>query len=259
MRRVRFEDPTGAIRDGEWTDRGVEFGGAVYDPEEVNILPPVEPTKIVCLGSNYVEHIKEGGGDLPPRPLLFYKAPNAVAGHKDIVRLFDPAVNKDRLPADSELELGEGRIDFEAELGVVIGEQCRNVTAEDAKDVIAGYTCVNDISNRDDQSIETNWIRGKAFDGSAPIGPIVASPDLVDDDPRIRLWQNGELKQDSSNDEMVFSVSEAIEEITHYVTLERDDVISMGTTAGVGPMAEGDKIEIEIDGIGRLEHYVAGP
>ncbi|WP_436934698.1 fumarylacetoacetate hydrolase family protein [Halovenus marina] len=256
MKQVRFTDPAGSTRTGRWTDDGIEFGDRTYDPDEVDILPPVEPTKFVCLGANYIEHIKEGGGEPPKRPLLFLKGPNAVAGHGDTVTIPDVDVDEELLPDDWGIDLGEGRIDYEAELGVVIGQQCKDVDAEDAEDVIAGYTCANDISNRDDQAAETNWIRGKAFDNASPIGPVLATPEHVDPDPRIRLYQNGELKQDSEEDEMVFSVAEAIEAITEFVTLEEGDVVMMGTTHGVGPLEDGDTIEIEIEGIGTLEHDV---
>jgi len=255
MKRVRFKNPAGSIRTGRWTDDGIEFANRTYDPDEVDVLPPAEPSKFVCLGSNYVEHIREGGGEIPDRPLLFLKGPNAVAGHGDTVTIPDVNLDEDKLP-DHPMATGDGRIDYEAELGVVIGEQCRNVDAEDAEDVIAGYTCADDISNREDQLAETNWVRGKAFDNASPIGPVLATSEHVDPDPRIRLYQNGELKQDSEDDELVFSVGEAIEEITEYVTLEEDDVVLMGTTYGVGPLEDGDTIEIEIEGIGTLEHSV---
>jgi 2-keto-4-pentenoate hydratase/2-oxohepta-3-ene-1,7-dioic acid hydratase in catechol pathway len=257
MRKVRFRDQAGSTREGEWTEDGIEFGGDTYDPDAVDILPPVVPTKIVCLGANYVEHIKEGDGALPERPLLFLKGPNALAAHGDTVTLPDVDTDDELLPDDWPMDLGHGRIDYEAELGVVIGEQCKHVDAADAHDVIAGYTCANDISNRDDQAAEVNWVRGKAFDNASPIGPVVASPELVDDDPLIRCYLNGEIVQDSSDDEMVFSVAEAIEEITRFITLEEDDVVLMGTTSGVGPLSDGDTVEIEIEGIGTLEHDVS--
>jgi 2-keto-4-pentenoate hydratase/2-oxohepta-3-ene-1,7-dioic acid hydratase in catechol pathway len=255
MRRVRFKDRGGSIRIGEWEEGGdIEWGDETYDPDEVDILPPVEPTKIVCLGANYMEHIRESRTrkvpeDVPDRPDLFLKGPNAVAGHRDTVTLPEPGIDHQDIEDD--------RIDHEAELGVVIGEQCRNVSEEDAMDVVAGFTCMNDVSNRNDQADERNWIRGKAFDNAAPLGPVVASPDLVPDDPQIRLWVNGEKKQDSADDEFVFSPSEAIAEITRWVTLEEDDVVAMGTTYGVSPLSDGDTVEIEIEGIGRLEHDVA--
>jgi len=239
MRRVRFRDPAGAIRQGEWTDDGIEFAGQTYEESAVDVLPPTEPSKVVCLAGNYVEH---AGGDIPDRPSLFLKGPNAVAGHGDTITL----------PA------GKERVDYEAEVGVVIGEQCRRVDEEDALDVVAGYTNMNDVSNRDDQQIEQNWVRGKAFDGSAPMGPVVATPEHIDDpeNPRIRLWQNGELKQDSDDDELIFSVSETIAEVTSLVTLEPGDVLAMGTSGHPEAMSDGDTIEIEIDGVGRLRHSV---
>ncbi|HKJ57712.1 MAG TPA: fumarylacetoacetate hydrolase family protein [Halobacteriales archaeon] len=240
MRQARFRDPAGSVRTGEWTPDGIEFGGDVYDPDDVDVLPPVEPSKIVCIGLNYADHAEETNSDIPERPLLFLKGPNTLAGHGDVVTL----------------PPGKDRVDYEAELGVVIGEQCRNVAEADAMDVVAGYTCVNDLSNRDDQRQEQNWIRGKAFDNAAPIGPVVASPDLVPDDASIQLRQNGELRQESTIDNLIYSIPELIAEITAYVTLEEGDVIATGTTSGVGPMSDGDTIEVEIEGVGVLKHGV---
>lgn len=240
MRRVRFEDPAGSVRTGEWGDDGIDFAGRTYDPTEVNVLPPVEPTKIVCVGLNYSDHAEETDSDIPDRPLLFLKTPNALAAHGDTVALPE----------------GKERIDHEAELGVVIGRQCRNVPADRAMEVVAGYTCVDDLSNRDDQRVEQNWVRGKSFDNSAPIGPVVASPDLVPDDAEISLRVNGELKQHSSIDNLIFPVPELIEEITELITLEPGDVIATGTPAGISALSDGDAIEVEIEGVGRLEHSV---
>jgi 2-keto-4-pentenoate hydratase/2-oxohepta-3-ene-1,7-dioic acid hydratase in catechol pathway len=240
MRRVRFSDLAGATRTGIWTDDGIEFGGETYDPNEVDILPPSNPSKIVCIGLNYADHAEEEGMELPDRPMLFLKPPNTVSGHGDTVTL----------PSEKET------VEFEAEFGVVIGEQCRNVPESEAMDVVEGYTCVNDISNRDDQRQEQNWIRGKAFDDAAPIGPVIATPDEVPADARIELRLNGETRQESTIDEFIFSVPELIAEITTYMTLEPGDVISTGTTAGVGALSDGDRVAIEIEGIGTLEHGV---
>lgn len=240
MSHVRFRDPAGSVREGLWTDDGIVFADSTYDLDEIDVLPPTEPSKIVCVGLNYADHAAESGMDIPERPLLFLKPPNSVAGHGDTVTL----------PAEKE------QIEYEAELGVVIGKQCRNVAAEDADSVIEGYTCVNDISNRDDQKVEQNWIRGKAFDGSAPIGPVVAPPDEVPDDAAVELRLNGEVKQQSSRSEFIFSVPEIIEEITTYMTLEPGDVVITGTPAGVGPLSDGDRVEVEIEGVGTLEHEV---
>ncbi|MDY7083180.1 MAG: fumarylacetoacetate hydrolase family protein, partial [Halobacteria archaeon] len=211
----------------------VEFGGERYDvgDNEVEILPPSNPTKIVCIGLNYADHAEETGSEVPDRPLLFLKPPNAVAGHGDTVTL----------PA------GKERVDYEAELGVVIDSQCRNVSREGAMDVVKGFTCINDISNRDDQREEQNWVRGKAFDNAAPFGPVVAEPQHVPEDASIEMRVNGEVKQESSRDEFIFSVPELIEE---------GDVISTGTPAGVGPLEDGDKVEVEVEGVGTLEHEV---
>ncbi|GAB3680862.1 fumarylacetoacetate hydrolase family protein [Salinarchaeum chitinilyticum] len=241
MHRVRFRDPAGAVRAGTWTGDGVAFAGSEYDLSEVDVLAPCEPEKIVCIGRNYVAHADERDEDVPDRPLLFLKPPNAVASHGDLV----------------ELPAGKETLEYEAELGVVIGEQCRNVSEADAEDVIAGYTCGVDLSNRDDQDREQNWVRGKAFDGAAPLGPVLATPEELPDDARIRLWQNGELRQDATLDQLVFPIPELIAEITEYLTLEPDDVILTGTPEGVGPLADGDEIEVEVEGVGRLEHGVA--
>jgi 2-keto-4-pentenoate hydratase/2-oxohepta-3-ene-1,7-dioic acid hydratase in catechol pathway len=243
MRHVRFRDPAGAVRNGEWTDDGVAFGGETYAVEDVDVLPPVTPSKIVCIGLNYADHAQETDSEVPDRPLLFLKPPNAVAGHGDTVTL----------PA------GKDRVDWEAEMGVVVGEQCRNVDAADAMDYVAGFTCLDDVSNRDDQFEEQNWVRGKAFDGSAPIGPVVADPEHVPEDASIELRVNGETKQSSDRTQLIFSVPELIEEITTYLTLEPGDVISTGTPAGVGAFSDGDHVELEVEGVGTLEHDVRVP
>jgi len=257
MKRVRFRDSAGNVRGGRWTMEGGEpvvtaaagpygriaFGDESYPPEEVDVLPPCEPTKIIAVGRNFADHAAEHDADVPDRPMLFIKPPNTVASHNSTVTL---------LP-DKE------RIDYEAELGVVIGEQCRSVSEDGAMDVVAGFTCLNDISNRDDQRQEQNWVRGKAFDNSCPIGPLVATPEHVPEDASIELRLNGELKQSANREDMVFSVPELISEITEYMTLVPGDVIATGTPEGVGPLTNGDDVAIEIEGVGTLEHSVRIP
>lgn len=242
MRRVRFRDPAGTVRQGEWTDDGIVFGSDTYEPtdEAIDVLAPTEPSKIVCVGLNYADHADESNMEIPDRPLLFLKPPNTLSSHGDTVTL----------PADKD------RVDFEAEIAIVVGEQCRDVAAEDAMSVVEGFTCLNDISNRDDQEIEQNWIRGKAFDNSAPVGPVVATPDEVPEDAAVELRVNGETRQSSSRSEWIFSLPELIEEITTYMTLEPGDLISTGTPAGVGPLEDGDTVELEVEGVGTLEHSV---
>jgi 2-keto-4-pentenoate hydratase/2-oxohepta-3-ene-1,7-dioic acid hydratase in catechol pathway len=257
MKRVRFRDPSGSVRTGAWlagdgtpaetdsagTEGVIEFGGSRYDPSEVTVLPPCEPTKLVCVGRNYVAHAEEMGGDVPDRPLLFLKPPNTVASHGTEVTL----------PA------GKQRLDYEGELGVVIGEQCRHVSESEAMDVVAGFTCVVDLSNRDDQTREQNWVRGKAFDGAAPLGPVLSTPEHVPSNPTIELRVDGELEQTSKNQRPVFDVPELVAEITTYMTLEPGDVIATGTPDGVGPLSDGNEVTVRIEGVGVLRHSVSIP
>ncbi|ELY48101.1 fumarylacetoacetate hydrolase family protein [Natronorubrum sulfidifaciens] len=245
MKYVRFRDPAGAVRRGEFENGHVHFGNQKYalESDEIDVLAPCEPSKIVCIGRNYADHADEMGSDVPDRPLIFLKPPNTIASHDDTVTA----------PA------GKERIDYEAELGVVIGEQCRHVPVSEAMDVVEGFTCVNDISNRDDQEKEQNWIRGKAFDGAAPLGPLLATPDEVPADASVQSRVNGELKQDGSREQLIFPIPELIAEITAYMTLEPGDVIATGTPEGVGPLSDGDEVEIEIEGVGTLSHSIRRP
>ena len=245
MRYVRFRDPAGAVRKGTWYDNGekIQFGDKGYSAAEVDLLPPCEPSKIVCVGLNYADHAEELGKEPPDRPRLFFKPPNAVAGYESTVTL----------PS------GKDHLEYEAELAAVVGRQCRDVSEDKAMDVVEGFTCMNDLSNRDDQAIEQNYVRAKGFDGAAPLGPVVATPDEVPDDAFIRTRLNGERKQDGSLDNLIFSVPKIIAEITSYITLEAGDVIATGTPKGVGPLSDGDEVEIEIEGVGTLRHAVRIP
>ncbi|RDZ39506.1 2-hydroxyhepta-2,4-diene-1,7-dioate isomerase [Haloferax sp. Atlit-4N] len=240
MHWIRFIAPSGTTKYGELNGDKVTCADQTYPLDEIEVRPPTDPSKIICVGLNYADHAAEAGMDVPDRPLLFLKPKNTVASHGDTIPLLK----------DKE------RIDYEAELGVVISRQCRNVPKDRAMEVVDGFTCVNDISNRDDQEIEQNWVRGKAFDNSAPVGPVVASPDEVPSDARIQLRVNGEIKQDSSRDKFIFSVPELIEEITKYITLEPGDIISTGTPFGIGPVEPGDVMEVEIEGVGTLRNKV---
>jgi len=252
MKQVRFRDPSGLERTGYWTvnEQGeplengqIRFGNETYDPSEVTVLSPCEPTKVVCVGRNYAKHADERGEEVPDRPLLFLKPPNTVTSHR----------------SDVQLPAGKDRLDYEGEIGVVIDDQCRNVAAEDAMGVVAGYTCLVDLSNRDDQDREQNWVRGKAFDGAAPVGPVLAPPENVPADARIEVWVNGEKRQSASREQLIFSIPELIEEITTYLTLEPGDVIATGTPEGVGALADGDEVVVEVEGVGRLKHTVTIP
>lgn len=254
MHYVRFRDPDGNLRQGKIQNSNTivayptQTGTFTITPEtfsvdNVSILPPCSPSKIVCIGLNYADHAAEQDSEVPDRPLLFLKGPNTIAGHTDQLTL----------PS------GKSRIDYEAELGVVIGSRARHIDRESAASVIAGYTCVNDISNRDDQQIETNWVRGKAFDNSAPIGPVIATPDEVDEDTSIQCRVNDELVQNSDCGKLIFSIPELIKEITTYLTLEPGDIISTGTPEGVGPLNDGDTVEVEVEGVGTLRNTIRIP
>jgi len=241
MRQARVRDPAGAVRTGVYHGDTVVAAGREYDlaDPDVDLLAPCEPEKIVCVGRNYVAHAEERSAAVPDRPLLFLKPPNCVA----------PPGGTVPLPAGKTVE-------HEAELAVVIGREARNVPAEEADSYVAGYTCLDDLSNRDDQDRETNWVRGKAFDGAAPLGPCVADPEHVPADAAVELRLNGDLVQSGARDQFVFSVPELVAEVTSYLTLAPGDVISTGTPAGVGPVTDGDTVEVEVEGVGTLEHGV---
>ncbi|MFO7791944.1 MAG: fumarylacetoacetate hydrolase family protein [Candidatus Saliniplasma sp.] len=243
QRKVRFSDESGNVMIGDWKDHGIESGNLIYDPSEVNILPPSKPTKMICVGRNYIKHAEEMNNELPEKPLLFIKTPNCIVGHEDTIELLE----------------GKERVDYEAELAVVIGRQCKFVKKGNALDVVEGYSCMIDVTNRDDQMWEKNWVRGKAFDDSAPVGPVIVPYNSTCEDAGIQLRLNDEIKQDSTIDNMYFSVPELIEEITKYMTLERGDIIATGTPEGVGPLQDGDTVEVEIEGIGTLRNHFRKP
>jgi len=240
MRRVRFT-PMGVFdpRIGERVGDVIHAGGASYRLPDVRLLAPCTPSKIVCVGRNYAAHADELGNDVPKRPLLFLKPPSAVIGPGEAICLPDSA-----------------EVHYEAELAVVIGARCRRVRAAEAAEVILGYTCLNDVSDRIAQTWETNWVRAKAFDTSAPLGPDIVSPDEVEEPLHIVLRLNGEIRQDGWTNALIFPIPQLIEEITARMTLEPGDVIATGTPAGVGRLAPGDVVEVTIDGVGTLRNPV---
>jgi 2-keto-4-pentenoate hydratase/2-oxohepta-3-ene-1,7-dioic acid hydratase in catechol pathway len=238
MRHARFTDPAGTVRRGEWCDGTVRAAGRTYDRETVDVLPPTEPSKVLGVGRNYRE-VYDDEASFPNRPRIWWKGEhNVLAGHGDTVAL----------PADEEVV-------YEAELGVVVGTECRNVDPSAVPDVVAGYTCVNDLSNMD-HADDAGFLRVKSFDNAAPMGPVLADPEHVPEQPRVRLWLDGDLQQDSAGDEFVFSVPEMIAEFSQYVTLRPGDVVITGTPADFGPVGSGEHVAIEIEGVGRLEHDI---
>ncbi len=239
--RVRVRDPGGLPREGTYDGETVHLGNGTWTPTDIEWLPPAEPTKIVCLARNVAAHAAEHGSAVPDRPAYFLKPPSAVIAHQGRV-VVTPAIDV---------------VEYEAELAAVVGEQVTGVTPETAMEAVAGLTIMNDLSNRADQREEQNWVRGKAFDGAAPLGPGLVDPAAVPADADITLAVNGEVRQTGSRDEYAFGVAEAIADLTQYVTLEPGDVIAMGTPAGVGELADGDRVAITIEGIGTLEHTIS--
>jgi 2-keto-4-pentenoate hydratase/2-oxohepta-3-ene-1,7-dioic acid hydratase in catechol pathway len=226
------------------TRRGDLVGG---DTSGLAHLPPVgRPGKIIAVGRNYREHAAEEGLDAPSDPILFAKFPSALAGHGA------PIVWR---AADT------GQVDYEAELAVVIGRTARDVPAERALDHVLGYTCLNDVSARDLQFGDGQWVRGKSLDTFCPMGPCIVTGDEIPDPGAlaVRCLVNGEVVQDASTREMVHSVPALIAFCSRFMTLEPGDVIATGTPGGVGVFREpprflgdGDEVTVEIDGIGRL-------
>jgi len=213
------------------------------------VLPIERPGKIICVGLNYRDHAEEQGIALPEAPLLFAKWQNALIGPAEPI-VIPPIVTK---------------CDFEAELGVVIGERVRDVSAENALDAVAGYICVNDVSARDLQFADGQWTRGKSPDTFCPVGPSLVPRDEIPDPQAlaIRAILNGEAVQDSNTSNMVFGIAEVIAYVTRTITLEPGDLIATGTPAGVGAfrkpplfMQPGDEITIEIEGLGSLTNPV---
>ena len=218
---------------------------------EVNLLAPLpRPTKIIAIGLNYKDHVEETGREMPKAPVLFSKPPTATIGPEASIVI----------PNESS------KIDYEVELGVVIGVSGRNIPKETALDHVGGYTVFNDISARDFQYRDGQWFRGKSFDTFAPMGPVLTLPDQIRDPQNLHLELrlNGKKRQDSSTANMVFSVAELIADISKVLTLEPGDVIATGTPAGVGFVAKpkpvflqpGDVVEAEIEGIGILRNPV---
>ena len=209
---------------------------------EAVLLAPVEPSKIVCVGRNYREHAAELGHDVPIEPLIFFKPPSSLVGPRQtIVR---PKIS--------------ARVDHEGELGVVIGNKCRNIKPdEDVKPYILGYTCVNDVTARDLQSRDGQWTRAKGFDTFCPVGPVVV--DTLDPWAGIAVETrvNGATKQKGNTRDFIFPLDAIIRYISQVMTLLPGDLIATGTPSGVGPLVAGDKVEVTVQGVGTLQSVVS--
>lgn len=250
MRWVRLQAPDGYEGYGWVQDGRVgPVTGSPFDEyqreelrwslDEVRLLAPVQPRKIVAVGRNYPAHAAEHGAEVPPVPLIFLKPPTAVIGPGEPIRL----------PPQSK------QVEHEAELAVVIGKRGRWITVDEAPKYIWGYTAANDVTARDLQRRDGQWTRAKGFDTFAPLGPWVDTA-FDPTDATVLCRVNGEIRQMGSTQEMVFSIPQIIAFVSSFMTLEPGDVILTGTPAGVGPLQPGDVVEVEIEGLGILRNPV---
>jgi 2-keto-4-pentenoate hydratase/2-oxohepta-3-ene-1,7-dioic acid hydratase in catechol pathway len=208
---------------------------------DVKLLAPVIPrSKVVCIGKNYADHAAEMDSEVPSEPIIFIKPNTSVIGPNEVIIW----------PRMSE------RVDYEAELAIVIGRICKEVPASKAKDVIYGYTLANDVTARDLQKKDGQWSRAKGFDTFCPLGPWIET-EFVPGDQKITSTLNGEVKQSSMLSEMIFKVPQIVEFVTNVMTLLPGDVILTGTPAGIGPMPSGASITVAIDGLGALTNKVS--
>jgi 2-keto-4-pentenoate hydratase/2-oxohepta-3-ene-1,7-dioic acid hydratase in catechol pathway len=219
---------------------GYSLGAPLRDGlRGAKVLAPVPPSKIVCVGLNYKDHAAEVGKPLPAEPLLFIKPSTAVLDPGEAIKL----------------PPGVGRVDYEAELAIVIGRRAHRVARANAWDYILGLTCLNDVTARDLQNRESQYTRCKGFDTFAPLGPCIASG--VDGAPRdVEGWVNSTRRQASNTGQLIFSIEHLVEFITFVMTLEPGDVIATGTPSGIGPLKAGDVVTVKVEGVGELKNPV---
>jgi 2-keto-4-pentenoate hydratase/2-oxohepta-3-ene-1,7-dioic acid hydratase in catechol pathway len=218
----------------------IEFTGRRWALPDVRLLAPILPTKVIGIGKNYADHAAEMGGDPPPdRPVMFLKPSTAVIGPDDSIRL----------PPDSR------RVDYEAELAVVMGTVVRDVTRDRALSTVLGYTCANDVTARDQQQADVQWTRAKGHDSFCPLGPWIETG-LDPGDVEVRAELDGAVKQQSRTSKLVHDVATLIAYVSHVMTLLPGDVILTGTPAGVGPLAAGSAVSITVEGVGTLTNPV---
>ncbi|MEI7827092.1 MAG: fumarylacetoacetate hydrolase family protein [Euryarchaeota archaeon] len=222
---------------GTFDGKYVHRDGTTYDVADITVLAPTCPSKIVCVGLNYIDHAHELDVQVPEKPVIFLKPSTSVIGPGESIVF----------PASS------ARVDYEGELGVVISQRCKNV--ENPAQVVLGYTCFNDVTARDLQKEDGQWTRAKSFDTFAPIGPFI-STDLDPLNAEIMTRVNGRLRQSSNTRELIFDVDFLVRFVSRIMTLEAGDVIATGTPRGVGQLRSGDIVEVEILGVGTLLNNV---
>lgn len=250
MRIVRYQNTENQIFYG-WMleDKVGEIHGNIFAEyrrreaktpiKELKLLAPCEPSKIICVGRNYVEHAKELGNEVPKVPLIFFKPPSSIISNQESILL----------PPQSQ------QVEHEAELVIVIGKRAKNVTAENAKEYIFGYTIGNDVTARDLQKSDGQWTRAKGFDTFCSFGPWIDT-DFDPSDAVVTCRVNGQMRQMASTRDMVFNVGTLVAYISSVMTLEPGDLIFTGTPAGVGELKNGDVVDVEIEGLGKLSNSV---
>jgi len=206
---------------------------------QCRLLAPANSSKIVLTGLNYINHAKELKMRLPKEPIIFLKPPTTLIGHRENI-IYPKGVK---------------RLDYEAELAIIIKKKCKNISAKEATRYIFGYSCLNDVTARDLQSKDIQWSRAKSFDTFCPLGPWIET-EISATNLGIRLYLNGKLKQNSSTRQFIFPANYLVSFISKVMTLLPGDIISTGTPPGVGPMKKGDKVEVKIDGLGTLTNKV---
>ncbi|WP_029432861.1 fumarylacetoacetate hydrolase family protein [Blastococcus sp. URHD0036] len=259
MRIVRFASPSGmsfGVLDGDGQVAQIEghpfgsisFTGQRFPQADIRLLSPILPSKVVCVGKNYADHVKEmNTGDAPKEPLLFLKPSTSVIGPGDAIRIPPGSTN----------------VHHEAELAVVIGARgARNVSPEQVPASVFGYTIGNDVTERDMQRSDGQWTRAKGFDSFCPIGPWIETdlPGIGKDpaDLQVTCTVDGELRQDGRTSQLLFDVPTLISYISRVMTLLPGDVVLTGTPSGVGPIAPGQRVEVSIEGLGTLANTVSG-
>ncbi len=251
MKTARFLNENGEERTGILDDTTIrEISGDIYSEyrengkvhklDEVKILPPCRPTKIIAVGLNYEDHAKEMKRALPKEPMLFLKPNTTVISHKEDI-IYPSHMSQ--------------RVDYEGELAVVIGREAHMVEEKDTKNHIYGYTCINDVTARDLQAKDVQFTRGKGFNTFAPIGPCIET-DVDPGDLEIQTTLNGEIRQSSNTSNLIFNVGQLVSFISKVMTLLPGDIIATGTPSGIGPMSPGDQVQVKISGIGTLTNFV---
>ena len=249
---IYSDDTVAEIKESIGKNKGIDL-------KDVKLLAPITDPKrgIICLGKNYVEHVNEvdtvlisGKDGIPQAPIYFYKLVDRAVGHMEEI--------------DSNAGI-TGQLDYEAELGVIIGKEGKNIHLESVEEYIFGYTIINDISAREIQKKHVQWLRGKSLDGTCPMGPYIVTREELDFPPKLKIetYVNGEKRQGGNTSQMIYGISQVISEFSRGITLKRGDIISTGTPAGVGMgfkppkyLKRGDIVECRIEGIGVLKNRV---